>query len=150
MVADGEYCFVVETPFYPLRYEGIYRDGMREGLWRVFREDSGVRAWETTWANGVWHGPSRSWWPSGHIEEEGAHRGLGDGVWRFCFENGQLAAEGRYVAGVKRAGWRYWDEDGADMKYEAWAERYEHWDWAHDDCRGFPHGENWPAPPGSP
>jgi|1185.fasta_scaffold42691_2 hypothetical protein len=28
MVPDGEYCFVVETPFYPLRYEGAYRNGL--------------------------------------------------------------------------------------------------------------------------
>jgi len=145
---DGAYSLVVGTMFHTLRYEGKYRDGERDGLWRVTREDTGAREWETTWRRGVWHGRSTSWWPNGQQREEGEHRdGLEHGAWRFWFENGLLAAEGRYEAGVKVGPWRYWDETGTSMPYREWAERYDHWDWAFDDLTGFPHGEHWLEPP---
>jgi antitoxin component YwqK of YwqJK toxin-antitoxin module len=155
-VTDGFHSFVVEPHaavaglpgFAALRYEGEYRDGRREGLWRVTEEGTGALCWEVTWSGGMWDGPSTSWWPNGNKEKRGDyHEGHNDGRWRFWFETGRLAAEGFYEAGRKVGRWSYWDEGGTAMPYDDWAERYEHWDWAYDDYTGFPHGENWPDPP---
>ena len=118
-ITDGRYVFEARTAFYPLRYEGRYVGGMRDGLWRVVRLDTGAVTWETTWSQGRWHGRSTSYWKNGHKQHEGEHRnGLEDGVWRFWFENGTLAAEGRYDAGRKSGEWQYWDEDGNRLPYD--------------------------------
>jgi len=150
-IADARYSFIHNTLFGPTRYEGEYRGGCREGLWRVTNELTGAPMWETTWRNGVWHGPATGWWANGNLRDQGEYReGLNHGHWRFWFEDGTLAAEGRYEAGKKVGAWNYWDEAGNPMSYDDWAEQYEQWDWAYDDLTGFPHGSNWPEPPTHP
>jgi antitoxin component YwqK of YwqJK toxin-antitoxin module len=156
-VPDGFCSFVVQPGganlagvpgFEPLRYEGEYRDGKREGLWRVSTASTGAPRWQVTWSRGVWDGPASSWWPNGNKKDERHYRdGLEDGGARFWFASGRLAAEGSYKRGCKVGPWSYWDESGTPMDYDAWAERYEEWDWAYDDYTGFPHGESWPDPP---
>jgi antitoxin component YwqK of YwqJK toxin-antitoxin module len=68
-------------------------------------------------------------------------------LWSYWFENGQLAARGRYEHDRKVGDWTYWDKQGDPMPYEAWEREYEEYDWAYDDYTGTPKGENWPEPP---
>jgi antitoxin component YwqK of YwqJK toxin-antitoxin module len=41
--------------------------------------------------------------------------GLETGVWRDFYENGQVAAEGEYVAGKEQGVWRFWDREGNEQ-----------------------------------
>jgi antitoxin component YwqK of YwqJK toxin-antitoxin module len=138
----------VPARFGPLRYEGNYRGGLRDGLWRVTQADDGTPRWETTWLLGDWHGRSTEWYGVGRKKEEGEHvHGARSGVWSHWFENGQLAAVGRYEEDRKVGEWHYWDEKGDPVEYTEWQARYDQWDWAFDDYTGTPRGENWPDPP---
>ncbi len=144
-MTEGNYSFTHPTTGY--RYEGAYVDGKRAGLWRVLRPD-GSLAWETMWAQGVWHGRSTSYWVNGTKESEGEYaEGKRSGQWSFWFSDGQVAARGRYEADRKVGDWSYRDEQGNPMDKEAWSTKFEEWDWAFDDYTGFPRGENWPKPP---
>jgi len=131
-----------------MRYEGDYRNGLREGLWRVTDAETGVARWETTWSGGTWHGPTRSWYRNGQLEHEGEYaHGQMTGPWTFWFETGLVAAIGNYRHDRKLGHWRYWHKDGQAMSYEEWEHEYHDYDWAYDDYTGFPRGENWPKPP---
>ena len=132
----------------PMRYQGKYRNGLRDGLWRVTDAEDGSPIWETTWANGEWHGPSTSWYRSGRRRSAGDYEhGCMSGVWTYWFENGQTAATGQYAADRKTGAWQYWDDEGKPMPYAEWEKRYHDYDWAYDDYAGMPRGENWPEPP---
>ena len=152
LIADGFYSFVVRPgPFRALRYEGHYRRGLRDGIWRVTDAEDGTPRWETTWTLGEWHGRSTSWYRNGQRIEEGEHvHGCRSGVWTHWFDTGVVAARGRYEADRKMGAWEYWNEDGESARYAEWRERYAHWDWAFDDYTGTPRGENWPHPPQQP
>ena len=131
-----------------MRYEGDYRDGVRDGLWRVTDVRTGDPLWEVTWSAGEWHGPARTWYRSGQVEDDGQHsHGERDGVWTFWFESGQVAARGSYAEDKKIGEWKYWAEDGEAMQYDQWERAYHDYDWAYDDYTGMPRGENWPEPP---
>jgi antitoxin component YwqK of YwqJK toxin-antitoxin module len=89
---DGLYSFIYNR----MQYTGRYKDGLRDGAWRVLRDD-GSDAWEVTWKSGEWNGPSVTWWKTGAKQDEGLHdSGKRTGVWRFWFDNGEPAAEGEY------------------------------------------------------
>jgi len=81
-----------------MRYEGDYRDGERDGIWRVTDAGTGDPMWEIAWSAGEWHGPARSWYRSGQLEYS---HGEMAGVWTFWFDNGQVAATGRVRARQK-------------------------------------------------
>jgi len=148
-ISDGRKSFVHKPgPWRPMRYEGDYRNGLREGLWRVTDAETGVARWETTWSGGTWHGPTRSWYRNGQLEHEGEYaHGQMTGPWTFWFETGLVAAIGNYRHDRKLGHWRYWHKDGQAMSYEEWEHEYHDYDWAYDDYTGFPRGENWPKPP---
>jgi len=149
-VADGPCSFVVHPIGGALRYEGRYENGLRDGLWRVTKAETGAPCWEVTWARGEWHGPSRSWYSNGQLEKEGEHRhGRMAGPWTFWFQTGQTAARGHYEEDQKAGAWEYWDKSGRLVSWEAWEREYETYDFAFDDYRGTPRGENWPHPPGA-
>jgi len=59
------------------------------------------------------HGPYRSWFANGQLEQEGDYEGgWRSGAWKSYHENGVLAAEGAYDKGLRTARWRFWKEDG--------------------------------------
>lgn len=131
-----------------MRYDGDYRDGVRDGIWRVSDAETDDPLWEVTWSAGEWHGPARSWYRNGQLEDQGEYsHSQQAGVWSYWFENGQMAATGRYEHDRKTGDWTYWDVDGTPMAADAWARKYEDYDWAYDDYTGTPRGENWPQPP---
>jgi antitoxin component YwqK of YwqJK toxin-antitoxin module len=148
-IPDGRKSFLHPTgPWRAVRYEGNYREGVRDGVWCVTDAETGDPLWEITWSAGEWHGPAKTWHRSGQLEHEGEYsRGEHTGVWTYWFENGQLGASGRYERDRKVGDWKYWDKQGDPMPYEAWEREYDHYDWAYDDYTGMPKGENWPEPP---
>lgn len=149
-IADGTYSFVVHPIGGALRYEGAYKGGVRDGLWRVTKAETGVPCWEVTWVRGEWHGPSRSWNRAGQVTEDGEYaHGRLTGLWTFRFETGQLAARGRYESDRKTGSWEYWDKDGHSIDSASWEREYSDYDFAFDDYSGMPRGENWPHPPGA-
>lgn len=145
---DGEYSFLHHTWSGAYRYEGRYKDGLRDGLWRVFYPE-GMIAWQTTWSAGVWNGPCGGWWRSGAAKYEGQRQdGQHTGEWKFWLEDGQLTATGYYEEDRKVGEWRYWSPDGAPIDEESWEKSVgDEFDWAWDDYSLAPRGENWPVPP---
>jgi antitoxin component YwqK of YwqJK toxin-antitoxin module len=143
----GDYSFVDMNGY---RYQGRYEHGLRVGKWNVSRPD-GSPAWSQEWDRGVWHGVSEEWWPNGQMLVQGTYeRGQQAGTWTYWFKSGQPATSGQYKGGRKVGIWSYWGEDGTGMSSNDWEREYETcWeitDFAVDDTRGFPHGENWPEP----
>ena len=151
LMPDGPCAFVTQPALGgPLRYEGHYRDGLRDGLWSVTRAGSGGRCWEITWSMGEWHGLARAWYRNGQLEDEGEYaHGCHTGVWTYWFETGQLAAQGTYETDRKVGDWQYWDKVGRPMQWPDWQRQYGlgDYDFAYDDYTGMPRGENWPHPP---
>lgn len=131
-----------------MRYEGDYRDGVRDGVWRVSDAETGEPLWEVTWSAGEWQGHARSWYRNGQLEHEGEHaHGKRAGTWTYWFPTGQIAATGRYDGDRKIGDWQYWSKEGAPMSYGDWEREYHEYDWAYNDYAGMPRGENWPEPP---
>ena len=149
-LADGFYSFFHPTDVpvaIAMRYTGHYKEGLRNGLWKVFHGD-GSLAWEVTWENGEWHGPAVTWWQNGVKRQAGNYAmGRQTGLWSFWFDNGQLAACGDYEDDRKVGEWEYLDIDGSPMSSGEWQKKFEQFDWAYDDYTGFPRGANWPVPP---
>jgi antitoxin component YwqK of YwqJK toxin-antitoxin module len=77
-------------------------------------------------------------------------RGQRAGTWTYWFENGERATSGQYNGGRKVGKWSHWSAAGMEMSPTDWEREHETcWeitDFAVDDSRGFPHGENWPEP----
>ena len=151
-IADGSYTFFHPTDVpvaIALRYTGSYKNGLRDGVWRVCHDD-GQPSWEVTWKQGDWDGPAITWWKSGVKREEGTNAGgRRTGRWTFWFDNGQLAARGDYEDDRKVGEWEYFGKDGSPMGSAEWQKTFEQFDWAFDDYTGFPRGANWPTPPPS-
>jgi hypothetical protein len=151
-IPDGPCDFVTHPSelFGSLRWQGTYRDGLRDGAWLITLASTGAPRWETTWSRGRWHGPAGGWYRNGQLEYEGTHvEGRWEGLWVYWFETGQLAARGRYAADRKIGAWEYWDENGQPIEWPEWERRYmADYDFAWDDYTDAPHGENWPHPPG--
>ncbi len=148
-IADGRTSFVHSPGLWrPTLYEGAYRNGLRDGLWRASDAESHEPLWEITWSAGEWHGPARSWHLSGQLEHEGVYaHGERAGRWTYWFQNGRIAAEGHYAHDRKIGEWQYWDVRGNPMTYVDWEREHHDYDWAYDDYAGMPRGENWPEPP---
>ena len=146
--ADGPCTFVTRAGGGELRWHGAFRHGRHDGLWRVTDEKTGETLWEVTWAGGKWHGPSRSWYPNGRLQQEGHYEnGFMTGLWTFWFPSGEIAARGRYERDRKSGVWEYFDEGGAVVEHGTWERDFGfEYDFAYDDYTGLPRGENWPRP----
>jgi hypothetical protein len=140
---DGVYTFEASG----LRYTGGYLNGRKNGIWRVFIVNDGSLRFEISFQDGEWNGPSTVWAGERKTQEGHYARGKLAGEWKFRFDTGQLAAQGRYEDDRKIGAWSYFDEAGSPMSYPEWSKEFAHWDWAYDDYSGFPRGENWPDPP---
>jgi antitoxin component YwqK of YwqJK toxin-antitoxin module len=69
------------------------------GLVTTFRED-GSRLAETTYEQGVAHGPYRDYWSNGRLSLEGQYvHGSKDGEWRFFDLDGSLREVIRFERG---------------------------------------------------
>jgi len=138
---DGYYSY----SYGPMHYSGCFRGGRRDGHWQVFHKN-GSMAWEISWTDGVWDGPSNSWWEDGTKLEEGRYNaGRMTGTWTWWYRNGQMAARGPYEDDLKVGQWLYFDEQGRSITAAQFAK--DDGDWARDDYTGLPRGENWPMPP---
>jgi antitoxin component YwqK of YwqJK toxin-antitoxin module len=98
----------------PREFEG--ENGMGEpeldGLVATYRDDGSLLA-ETTYRQGVRHGPYRDYWPNGRVSLEGQYvNGLQEGEWRFYDRDGSLREVLRFMGGRE---WRSDDRD-ADLQ----------------------------------
>src|SRR5437879_5225903 len=110
MVLDGFYRWNTKAQ---LQYEGAYRDGVRDGVWRVYVMPSERIVLEMPWRGGRWHGIAARYHRNGQRESQGRYvKGEKHGEWRFWFPTGQIAARGEYEHDQQVGDWSYWDEQG--------------------------------------
>lgn len=65
----------------------------------------------------VRHGRFVSYHENGVIASEGNYEaGLEEGLWQDFHENGKRAAEGHYLQGKEDGVWRFWNEDGVEER----------------------------------
>lgn len=75
-----------------LYIEGTYKDQVRDGRWRSWRD------------NGIL-------WSEAHYK-----KGVQTGKYRVFYENGQLYIKGHYKDGKHTGTWKFYDEDGELLK----------------------------------
>ena len=119
-----------------LEYEGSYKDGNREGLWKWWYENEQLsieayykngkleglyRAWhnngqlllETNYKSGEENGVFKRWYESGQLKEQGINKiGIAEGLYREWHENGQLMREVNLKEGYADGLSRIWHENG--------------------------------------
>ncbi len=119
--------------------EGAYVDEKRAGKWQFYSDNRKVS--EETFANGVKHGISRTYYPTGEVLEEtdwqngqqdGSYRvyykdgkpymqckysnGKRNGLCLSYFQNGRVEMEAHYLNNLRHNEWNYYDENG-QIKY---------------------------------
>ena len=119
-----------------LEYEGSYKDGIREGLWKWWYENEQLsieanykngkleglyRAWhnngqlllKTNYKSGEENGVFKRWYESGQLKEQGINKiGIAEGLYREWHENGQLMREANHKEGYPDGLSRIWHENG--------------------------------------
>lgn len=99
---NGEVRFLVEYG----------RGGIRVGVGKTFYE-SGSKAVEQPYQNGMVHGTERSWFENGQLATTTTYvLGQPHGMSKTWHENGQLEAEGEYAYGDPVGTWKQFDESG--------------------------------------
>jgi antitoxin component YwqK of YwqJK toxin-antitoxin module len=73
--------------------EGEYVNGLKQGTWREYYDDTGALLIEENYKNGIPHGRYRSFHP-----------------------NGQLCGEGEFINGLREGYFRLYDEQGTNIR----------------------------------
>ncbi len=68
--------------------------------------------------HGAFHGPSQSWWVSGHLRSRGSYKnGLHHGTWLYYHDGAKkLMQKGRFHLDKKQGVWTQWDKGGAKLQ----------------------------------
>lgn len=136
---------VLFDPFGKKMAEGAYVDEKRAGKWEFYSDDRKVS--EEMYANGIKHGTSRTFYPTGEVlEESDWQNGQQDGSYRvffkngnpymqckysngkrngLClsyFQNGRVEMEAHYSNNLRHDEWNFYDENG-QLKYTL---KYDH------------------------
>jgi antitoxin component YwqK of YwqJK toxin-antitoxin module len=123
----------------------VWSDGRveRDGPEREFHPDGSLaaeRAFEHDQPCGLW----RTWYPDGTPRAEIDHGVPGARVAllnRFWHANGQLAAEGRALDGMREGPWSYWSASGTLERKGAYRAGKRDGPWTLYDERGAPSAE---------
>ncbi len=82
--------------------EGVYRNGYKIGVWKLYRGEDGWLYSETTYEDGTKNGQHKVYYKSGIVEKEGNNiKGSRNGIWKFYNEAGKLIKETEYKLGRK-------------------------------------------------
>ena len=88
--------------------QGRYANGRREGLWVQWYR-GGVKWKEETFRNGVLHGTTRLYHPSGRLATRGTYwGGLAHGKWTFFDKHGRKTLDALYHKGKKAGTWTWY------------------------------------------
>ncbi len=102
--------------------EEEYRDGIRNGISRIFFLQGGV-AQILTWKDGVREGPWEEYYSDGKIKATGTYRNNEkEGAFRAFYLSGKPLLVGQYLQGHPDGTWIYYEEDGTISKQETWEE----------------------------
>jgi TonB family protein len=94
-------------------YSTDYREMRgKTGLFHYYH-GNGKMSWEVTYANGLRHGQSQRWYPSGERSDSGTFtNGAHTGRWRYWHRNGTLRSEGEYQLGKQEGEGTTWYPNG--------------------------------------
>jgi len=100
--------------------EEEYRDGIRNGISRIFFLQGGV-AQILTWKDGVREGPWEEYYSDGKVKAIGTYRNNEkEGAFRAFYLSGKPILVGQYLQGHPDGTWIYYEEDGTISKQETW------------------------------
>ena len=113
-----------------LAREGVFSDGQRDGLWRVFAKN-GQLIEQSVYRDGVPEGLHRAWYPSGQEKEREAYKGGKlDGERKSWGREGLLVLSETYEGGVLNGRWsdfhpgtsqpRQWGDYRAGKRHGIW------------------------------
>lgn len=92
-VIEADTVFIYQKVYYQdgtLQLEGALRKDRRNGLWISYYQD-GSKWSETTFADGVIQGETRSWFTNGNLRYEGSYdKGKRSGDWKLYDSTGTL------------------------------------------------------------
>ncbi|MFN3529464.1 MAG: toxin-antitoxin system YwqK family antitoxin [Bacteroidia bacterium] len=120
----------------PLQSKGLYKKGLREGVWQYFNEEGQLNQrgqfqndiahgfWEWYFPNGQLsakqsffygneHGFYTGYYESGALLDSGSfYYGRKMGLWHTYYENGQLQSYGNFHGNQKHGLWTYYHDNG--------------------------------------
>ena len=116
---------------YGILCRGLYKDNLRQGLWKWYRYQSywdsdniteGSLYAEVNYVDGLKQGLQKWYYPDGvTLHEEGHY--LDDkqhGLWKWYRRDGTLESEGHYLNGGKHGLWKNYRRDGSYKKISFW------------------------------
>ena len=85
-----------------LQGEGVFKDGLVEGLRTVYYQD-GTKQYYRNYSQGFENGDSKEYYPNGKIHQEGIYiNGKEDGLWKEWHSSGKLKREILFSNGVAK------------------------------------------------
>lgn len=109
-LAHGDFVFYHASGF--PESKGRYVNGKREGLWLRY-SPNGFMQDSTTYLHGKPIGTSLSWHSNGYMSDSAVYNSDGSGVAVSWFDNGSVAAAGRYGPDFKKTGkWQFFYRNG--------------------------------------
>ncbi len=100
-----------------LEYEGNFKDGKREGLWKYYYS-TGQLEWEGNFKDGKEEGLFKIYYENGQLMMEGNYKdGKREGLSKEYYKNGQLKWEGNFKD-EELISKKCWDEKGNEIDCE--------------------------------
>jgi hypothetical protein len=92
---------------------GRFKEGKREGLWKVWQKDGGESWWRGYYRCGQATGLGETWYEDGTKQAEITSRqGKLHGVWKQWYEDGCIMRIAQYRNGLLHGRSVYWHDDG--------------------------------------
>jgi len=119
---EGEYITYFENSEYPSE-KGDVLNGLKDGYWETYHENSIVILQETNYQAGKLNGQSITYYRSGNLLTSGGFvNDKKEGEWVWYYENGQIQCSVNFVNDKKEGVQTFWSESGHPVKEEI----YEH------------------------
>jgi len=112
LTAQGPFAARIINSLSKLRYEGVYKNGKREGAFKRFDENGQLKS-DMVYKNGKTEGTVKKYYKNGKLKCEAAYtNGKKEGLVKWYYGNGQLNSEMVYQNGKKDGPYKRWDSDG--------------------------------------
>ena len=116
---DGVWKYYSKSPYYKTKEES-YKDGVKDGPWRIFYPDGQLSA-EVNWKDGVRDGPWREYFENGEPRIIANFvQGKLHGDYEIYILGNILIKKGQYYHGDMDGIWYYYDDQGYLTKKERW------------------------------
>ncbi|MBV6645632.1 MAG: toxin-antitoxin system YwqK family antitoxin [Cyclobacteriaceae bacterium] len=99
--------------------EGSFKEGLKDGVWTVYFDNTDLKAQEANYLGGQMHGESAGYYNNGVVSVQGSFdNGKQEGEWNWYYETGQIQCTANFENGLKSGAQFFWSESGYKVKEE--------------------------------